>query len=252
MLIANSATFVVAVSAIVQPLEQIGAIAREHGVVFHTDAVQAAGKVPFDVHAVQADVTSVSAHKMYGPKGIGALCIRRRNPRVQVTEQISGGGHERGVRSGTLNVPGIVGFGAAAAICRTEMAVESERMLALRNRLYEQLHRSVDGMRVNGSMQHRLPNNLNVSFERLDGESLLMAIDDIALSSGAACTSAGREPSHVITALGLNDDLVRASLRFGLGRWTTEEEVDYVAAKLTRTVRHLRETAPLRPQPVES
>ena len=231
---------------VLQPLEQIGAIAGEHAIVFHTDAVQAAGKVPFDVNAVQADLVSISAHKIYGPKGIGALCLRRRNPRVQLTEQINGGGHERGLRSGTLNVPGIVGFGAAAAICKAEMAAESERLFALRNRLNDQLHRNIDDIHVNGSLRHRLPHNLNVSFERLDGESLLMAVDDIALSSGAACTSAGREPSHVLRALGLDDELVRASLRFGLGRWTTEQEIDYVVSKLTATVRHLREISPLR------
>ena len=236
---------------VLQPLEQIGVIAGEHGIVFHTDAVQAAGKVPFDVNAVQADLISISAHKIYGPKGIGALCLRRRNPRVQLTEQINGGGHERGLRSGTLNVPGIVGFGAAATICKAEMAAESERLFALRNRLNDQLHRNIDDIQVNGSMRHRLPHNLNVSFERLDGDSLLMAVDDIALSSGAACTSAGREPSHVLTALGLDDELVRASLRFGLGRWTTELEIDAVVSKLSATVRHLREISPLRAASVQ-
>jgi cysteine desulfurase len=232
---------------VLQPVAEIGAIAKEREVVFHTDAVQAAGKVPFDVSEAHAGLVSLSAHKMYGPKGIGALYVRRRNPRVLVAEQISGGGHERGFRSGTLNTPGIVGFGAAAAICREEMPAESARIRQLRDRLDRQLRENLEQIRVNGSMEHRLPHNLNVSFSNLDGDALLMAIDDVAVSSGAACTSADRAPSHVLRALGVDEELARASLRFGLGRWTTEPEIDYVATKVTEVVRHLRNISPLQP-----
>src|SRR5262245_3392651 len=237
---------------VLQPLAEIGAIATQREVVFHTDAVQAVGKVPFDVSETHAGLASLSAHKIYGPKGIGALYVRRRNPRVLLAEQISGGGHERGFRSGTLNTPGIVGFGAAAAICREEMAAEGARIRQLRDRLDRQLRESLEGIRVNGSMAHRLPNNLNVSFSNLDGDELLLAIDDVALSSGAACTSADRAPSHVLGALGLDDELARASLRFGLGRWTTEAEIDYVAKKVTSVVQHLRKTSPLQPSFAEA
>jgi cysteine desulfurase len=236
---------------VLQPVAEIGAIAMEREVVFHTDVVQAVGKLPFDVNESDAGLASLSAHKIYGPKGVGALYVRRRNPRVLVAEQISGGGHERGIRSGTLNTPGIVGFGAAAALCREEMAAESARVRQLRDRLDRQLRENLEGIRVNGSMEHRLPNNLNVSFSNLDGDELLMAIDDVALSSGAACTSADRAPSHVLRALGLDDELARASLRFGLGRWTTEAEIDYVAKKVTEVVQHLRKTSPLQPLYVE-
>jgi len=232
---------------VLQPVAEIGTVAMEREVVFHTDAVQAVGKVPFDVNETHAGLVSLSAHKIYGPKGVGALYVRRRNPRVLVAEQTSGGGHERGIRSGTLNTPGIVGFGAAAAICREEMAAESARIRQLRDRLNRQLRENLEGIRVNGSMEHRLPNNLNVSFSDLDGDALLMAIDDVALSSGAACTSADRAPSHVLRALGLDDELARASLRFGLGRWTTEAEIDYVAKKVTDVVHYLRKLSPLQP-----
>ena len=231
---------------VLQPIAEIGAVAREHGIVFHTDAVQAVGKVPFGVNDSGADLVSLSAHKMYGPKGVGALYVRRRNHRVQLTEQINGGGHERGLRSGTLNVPGIVGLGASSAICKEEMPAESERTRALRDRLSGKLHECLDGIQVNGSIAHRLPNNLNVSFARLEGESLLMAMSNVALSSGAACTSASQEPSHVLAALGLDDDLARASLRFGLGRWTTEAEVDFAAKDVVDVVGRLREMSPLR------
>jgi cysteine desulfurase len=234
---------------VIQPVDAIGTLAKHHGVLFHTDAVQAAGRIPFDVNHVQADLVSISAHKIYGPKGVGALYVRRRTPAIRIAEQIHGGGHERGVRSGTLNVPGIVGFGNAAAICRQEMAAESSRLKSLRDRLLTALQRSIDGMSVNGAMEHRLPNNLNVSFAHLEGEALLMAIDDIAVSSGSACTSASRESSHVLKAMGVADDLSRASIRFGLGRWTTEEEVDYVAWKLASIVHRLREMSPLRDAP---
>jgi cysteine desulfurase len=230
---------------VLQPVSAIGAIAKEKGVLFHTDAVQAVGKVPFNVNDVKADLASMSAHKMYGPKGVGALYVRRRNPRVLLAEQINGGGHERGMRSGTLNVPGIVGLGKAAAICRAEMPEESERLRKLRDRLNEKLHANLDELYVNGSMEHRLPHNLNVSFAYVEGESLLMGINDVAVSSGSACTSASLEPSYVLKALGAGDDLAHSSIRFGLGRFTTAEEVDYVVEKLTTVVRRLREMSPL-------
>ena len=230
---------------VLQPIAEIGAIAKQKGVIFHTDAVQAAGKVPFDVNQTKADLVSMSAHKMYGPKGVGALYVRRRNPRVLLAEQISGGGHERGMRSGTLNVTGIVGFGKAAAIAKAEMATESERLRGLRDKLSAALHASLDEIYVNGSMEHRLPHNLNISFAYVEGESLLMGINDVAVSSGSACTSASLEPSYVLKALGAGDDLAHSSIRFGLGRWSTEEEVGYVVEKLTSVVRRLREMSPL-------
>jgi len=230
---------------VLQPVAEIGAIAKEKGILFHTDAVQAAGKVPFDVNQVKADLVSISAHKMYGPKGVGALYVRRRNPRVLLAEQISGGGHERGMRSGTLNVPGIVGLGKAAEICKAEMASETERLRKLRDSLNEKFHKNLDEIYINGSMEHRLPHNLNISFAYVEGESLLMGINDVAVSSGSACTSASLEPSYVLKALGAGDDLAHSSIRFGLGRWTTQEEVDYVVDKLTNVVRRLREMSPL-------
>jgi len=230
---------------VIQPIAEIGRIARERGVVFHTDAVQGAGKVPFDVNAMNVDLASLSAHKMYGPKGVGALYVRRKNPRVLVAPIIDGGGHERGMRSGTLNVPGIVGFGKAAEICRQEMAAERARVGALRDRLNDGLHRNLDEIYVNGSMEHRAPNNLNVSFAYVEGESLLMGMSDIAVSSGSACTSATLEPSYVLKALGTGDDLAHSSIRFGLGRFNTEEEVDYVIGRVTEVVKRLREMSPL-------
>jgi cysteine desulfurase len=230
---------------VIQPVEEIGALAKEKGILFHTDAVQAVGKVPFDVNKAKADLVSMSAHKMYGPKGVGALFVRRRNPRVLLAEQISGGGHERGMRSGTLNVPGIVGLGKAAELCRLEMAGDTERLSRLRDRLNEKLHKNLDEIYINGSVEHRLPHNLNISFAYVEGESLLMGINDVAVSSGSACTSASLEPSYVLKALGAGDDLAHSSIRFGLGRWTTEEEVDYVVEKLTSVVRRLREMSPL-------
>jgi len=230
---------------VLQPIAEIGAIAKEKGILFHTDAVQAVGKIPVNVNDFKVDLLSISAHKMYGPKGVGALYVRRRNPRVLLAEQINGGGHERGMRSGTLNVPGIVGLGKASEICRNEMAAEAERLLALRERLNAGLHKNLDELYVNGSLEHRLPNNLNVSFAYVEGESLLMGINDVAVSSGSACTSASLEPSYVLKALGAGDDLAHSSIRFGLGRWTTEEEVDYVVEKLTTVVRRLREMSPL-------
>jgi len=230
---------------VIQPIAEIGAIAKEKGILFHTDAVQAVGKVPFDVTALKADLVSISAHKIYGPKGVGALYVRRRNPRVLLAEQISGGGHERGMRSGTLNVTGIVGLGKAAELCRLEMQKDTERLGKLRDRLNEGLHKNLDEIYINGSMEHRLPHNLNISFAYVEGESLLMGINEVAVSSGSACTSASLEPSYVLKALGAGDDLAHSSIRFGLGRWTTEEEVDYVIDKLTKVVRRLREMSPL-------
>jgi cysteine desulfurase len=230
---------------VLQPIAEIGAIAKEKGILFHTDGVQAVGKVPFDVNALKVDLVSISAHKIYGPKGVGALYVRRRNPRVLLAEQISGGGHERGMRSGTLNVTGIVGLGKAAELCQQEMEKDTARLRKLRDRLNEKLHESLDEIYINGSMEHRLPHNLNISFAYVEGESLLMGINDVAVSSGSACTSASLEPSYVLKALGAGDDLAHSSIRFGLGRWTTEEEVDYVVDKLTKVVRRLREMSPL-------
>jgi cysteine desulfurase len=230
---------------VIQPVAEIGRLARERRILFHTDAVQAAGKVPLDVNAINADLVSLSAHKMYGPKGIGALYVRRKDPRVLLVPVIDGGGHERGMRSGTLNVTGIVGFGKAAQIAAQEMTVESARLCALRDRLLDGLQMELDEIHVNGSMEHRLPNNLNVSFAYVEGESLLMGINDVAVSSGSACTSASLEPSYVLKALGTGDDLAHSSIRFGLGRFNTEEEVDYVIDKVASVVKRLREMSPL-------
>jgi cysteine desulfurase len=230
---------------VLQPVREIGAMCRERGVLFHTDAVQAIGKIPFNVNELKVDMASISAHKMYGPKGVGALYVRRRNPRVLLAPIIDGGGHERGMRSGTLNVASIVGFGKAAAIAKSEMADESRRLRELRDYLNDKLHKNLDEIYINGSMEHRLPHNLNISFAYVEGESLLMGINDVAVSSGSACTSASLEPSYVLKALGAGDELAHSSIRFGLGRFTTEEEVDYVAEKLTSVVRRLREMSPL-------
>jgi cysteine desulfurase len=230
---------------VIQPVAEIGRLAKERGVLFHTDGVQAFGKVPVNVIKDNIDLMSMTAHKIYGPKGVGALYVRRRNPRVQLTAQMDGGGHERGMRSGTLNTPGIVGFGAAAAICQREMAEESKRLAHLRDRLRNKLESELDEVFINGTMEHRLPNNLNMSFAYVEGESLLMGINDIAVSSGSACTSATLEPSYVLKALGVGDDLAHTSIRFGLGRFNTEEEVDYVAGRVIETVRKLRDLSPL-------
>jgi cysteine desulfurase len=229
----------------VQPMAEIAKIAKEKGVLFHSDAVQAIGKIPVNVQVDGIDVMSMTAHKLYGPKGVGALYVRRRNPRVQITAQMDGGGHERGMRSGTLNVPGIVGLGAACAIAHKEMAEESKRLQALRDRLKDKLTSALDEVYINGSWEHRLPHNLNISFNYVEGESLLMGINDIAVSSGSACTSATLEPSYVLKALGAGDDLAHSSIRFGLGRFNTVEEVDYVAAKVIDVVQKLRELSPL-------
>jgi len=230
---------------VIQPIAEIGKLLKEKGILFHTDAVQAVGKVPVNVIHDNVDLMSITAHKMYGPKGVGALYVRRKSPRVQITAQMDGGGHERGMRSGTMNVPGIVGFGKAAEICRLEMAEESKRLAHLRDKLKFKLEKELDEVYVNGSMEHRLPHNLNMSFQYVEGESLLMGINDIAVSSGSACTSATLEPSYVLKALGLGDDLAHSSIRFGLGRFTTEEEIDYTADKLIDVVKKLRELSPL-------
>jgi len=230
---------------VVQPIAEIGKLCHERNVIFHTDAVQAIGKIPVDVNAMNIDVLSLTAHKLYGPKGVGALYVRRRNPRVQISAQMDGGGHERGMRSGTLNVPSIVGFGAACEIAREEMASEAARLARLRDKLKAKMESSLDYVHVNGSMEHRLPGNLNMSFVYVEGESLLMGINEIAVSSGSACTSATLEPSYVLKALGLGDDVAHSSIRFGLGRFNTEAEVDYVADKLIDIVQKLRELSPL-------
>ncbi len=230
---------------VVQPVQEIAKIAKEKGVLFHSDAVQAIGKIPVNVAQDGIDLMSLTAHKLYGPKGVGALYVRRRNPRVQITAQMDGGGHERGMRSGTLNVPGIVGLGAACEFARKEMPEESRRLSFLRDKLKDKLLNNLDEVYINGSMEHRLPHNLNISFAYVEGESLLMGINDIAVSSGSACTSATLEPSYVLKALGAGDDLAHSSIRFGLGRFNTEEQVDYVANKVIDVVQKLRELSPL-------
>ncbi|HEX4136854.1 MAG TPA: IscS subfamily cysteine desulfurase [Bryobacteraceae bacterium] len=230
---------------VLQPVAEIGKICREKGVLFHTDGVQAIGKVPVDVNKDNIDLMSITAHKLYGPKGIGALYVRRKSPRVQLTAQMDGGGHERGMRSGTLNVPGIVGLGEACAISQREMPEESKRLQYLRDKLRSKLESELDEVYLNGSWEHRLPHSLNLSFAYVEGESLLMGINDVAVSSGSACTSATLEPSYVLKALGLGDDIAHSSIRFGIGRFNTEEEIDYVADKLINVVRKLRELSPL-------
>jgi cysteine desulfurase len=230
---------------VLQPIREIGKICHEKGVIFHTDAVQIVGKAPFNVINDNVDVASLSGHKVYGPKGVGALYVRRRNPRVQIAAQIDGGGHERGMRSGTLNVPGIVGLGKACEIAMQEMDNEAAYLRGLRDRLKAKLESELDYIHVNGSWEHRLPGNLNVSFVYVEGESLLMGINDVAVSSGSACTSATLEPSYVLKALGLGDDVAHSSIRFGLGRFNTQAEVDYVAAKVIDIVKKLRELSPL-------
>jgi len=227
------------------PIREIGAMARKHGVLLFTDATQAVGKVPVDVKADNIDLLAMTAHKMYGPKGVGALYVRRKNPRVKVTAQMDGGGHERGMRSGTLNVPGIVGFGKACELCQQEMQQDAERLGKLRDKLETALL-ALEEAYVNGSRQHRLPHVSNISFKYVEGEGLMMGFNkEIALSSGSACTSASLEPSYVLKALGLGDDLAHSSLRFGLGRITTEEQIDYTIEQVSKTVLKLREMSPL-------
>src|SRR6202034_3911806 len=230
---------------VIQPIREIGKLCHEKGVLFHTDAVQAVGKIPVNVITDNIDVLSLSGHKIYGPKGVGALYVRRRNPRVQISEQINGGGHERGMRSGTLNVPGIVGLGASCEIAGAEMEAEAKRETELRDYLRAKFEKALDYVHVNGNMEHHLPGNLNMSFVYVEGESLLMGINDIAVSSGSACTSATLEPSYVLKALGLGDDVAHSSIRFGLGRFNTKPEVDYVSDKIIDVVSKLRELSPL-------
>jgi cysteine desulfurase len=228
----------------VNPVEEIGAVVKEKGALFHIDAVQGVGKIPFDVNKARADLVSMSAHKMYGPKGVGALYVRRK-PRVRITAQIDGGGHERGMRSGTLNVPAIVGFGKAAELCQAEMASEAKRLFALRERLREGIQSQVTDTFVNGSLEHRLPGSLNISFAYVEGEAMLMGLKDVAVSSGSACTSASLEPSYVLRALGVAEEMAHTSIRFGLGRFNTEEEVDFVIQTVVGKVNKLRELSPL-------
>src|SRR5690349_15774140 len=230
---------------VLQPWAEIGKLCHERGVIFHSDATQAVGKVPIDVVKQNIDLMSISAHKMYGPKGVGALYVRRKNPRVQISPIIDGGGHERGMRSGTLNVPGIAGLGKACAIANEEMPKESCRLAGMRNRLRDKIMGRLDEVYINGSMEHRLPGNLNISFAYVEGESLLMGINDVAVSSGSACTSATLEPSYVLKALGTGDDLAHSSIRFGIGRFNTDAEIDYVADRVSETVERLRELSPL-------
>jgi len=229
----------------VQPIREIGAITRERGVLFHSDAVQGIGKVAFDVELDNVDLASITAHKMYGPKGVGALYVRRSKPRVRITAQMDGGGHEFGMRSGTLNVPGIVGLGRAAEILKQDGPVENFKIAALRDRLLSRMQAKLEDIQLNGHPTKRLPGNLNVSFSFVEGEAMLMAIKDVACSSGSACTSASLEPSYVLHAMGIGDDLAHSSIRFGLGRFTTEEEVDYVADLVIEKVNKLRDMSPL-------
>jgi cysteine desulfurase len=231
-------------TGVIQPIADIGALCRKHGVLFHTDAVQAFGKVPVDVDAHNIDILSMSAHKIYGPKGVGALYVRRRRPRVRLAPQIHGGGHERGNRSGTLNVTGIVGFGFAAKLARESMPEESARILALREELRTRLMR-IPHASLNGSFEHRLPGILNISFAYVEGESLLMGLKGIAVSSGSACTSASLEPSYVLKAMGRSDELAHSSLRITVGRFTTRDEIDYISGTIEREVARLREMSPL-------
>lgn len=230
---------------VIQPIGEIGKICKEKGVIFHTDAVQSVGKIPFDVNELNVDLVSLSGHKIYGPKGVGALYVRRRNPRVQLTPMIDGGGHERGMRSGTLNVTGIVGLGKAAELARLEMAEESERIMGLRERLRRGIMDETPDVYINGHETKRVPGNLNISFAYVEGESLLMGISDIAVSSGSACTSASLEPSYVLKALGVGEELAHSSIRFGVGRFNTEEEVDYTIGRVNEAVNRLRELSPL-------
>jgi cysteine desulfurase len=229
---------------VLQPIAEIGKLCHERGILFHTDAVQAIGKVPVNVEEQHIDLASITAHKLHGPKGIGALYVRRKNPRVELAAMIDGGGHERGMRSGTLNVPGIVGLGKACELCREEMSAEAARLRALRDRLKDKIFAGLDEVYVNGSMDQRLPGNLNLSFANVEAEPLLMGINDVAVSTGSACSSAAIEPSHVLKALGAGD-LTHGSIRFGIGRFNTQAEIDYVAARVVETVKRLRELSPL-------
>ncbi len=229
----------------IHPVAEIGQVCKARGVLFHCDATQAVGKIAIDVDAMGIDLLSASGHKIYGPKGVGCLYVRRRSPRVRLTCQMDGGGHERGLRSGTLNVPGIVGFGAAAEICRSEMHAEAARLTELRDRLHEGIADRLEEVHLNGHRTERLPNTLNLSFAYVEGEALMMRLKNLAVSSGSACTSESRDPSHVLTALGVPEDLVNSSLRFSLGRPTTREEIDFAVKEVERAVGELRELSPL-------
>jgi cysteine desulfurase len=229
---------------VLQPIEEVGKLCHERGVLFHSDATQAVGKMPVDVNRQAIDLMSISAHKMYGPKGVGALYVRRQNPRVELAPLLDGGRHERGMRSGTLNVPGIVGLGKACAIASEVMPQEACHLAGMRNRLRDHILGRLDGVFINGSMEHRLPGNLNVSFAGVDSESLLMGISEIAVSTGSACSSRALEASHVLRALGISDELAHSSIRFGIGRFNTDAEIDYVAERVCETVGRLRELAP--------
>lgn len=230
----------------IQPIAEIGAICRQKDIIFHTDACQAYGKIPIDVEAMGIDLLSCSAHKLYGPKGVGALYVRRKNPRIRRPEPVlHGGGHERGIRSGTLNVPGIVGFGKAAELCREVLGAEARQIASLRDRLWTGFSRELDDIYRNGDADHALPSILNVSFAYVEGESLMMTVDDIAVSSGSACTSASLEPSYVLKAIGVGDDLAHCSIRFSIGRFNTEAEIDYCVDRFAAGVRKLREMSPL-------
>jgi len=230
---------------VIQSISEIGAIAKERGVLFHCDATQGVGKVPVDVETMGIDLMSFSAHKIYGPKGIGALYVRKKNPRVRLAPLLDGGGHERGMRSGTLNVPAIVGFGLACALCEKEMLQEMPRLSDLRDQLRDKICKGLDSVTLNGHPTRRLPGNLNLSFAYVEGESFLMGLNEVALSSGSACTTSSLEPSYVLKSLGIGDDLAHSSIRFGLGRFNTEEEVAYVAERVVETVKRLREMSPL-------
>ncbi|MEZ5360040.1 MAG: IscS subfamily cysteine desulfurase [Candidatus Zixiibacteriota bacterium] len=230
---------------VIQPLADIGKIARDRGIIFHTDATQAVGKIPLDVNAMNIDLLSFTAHKLYGPKGVGALYLRRKNPRVRCAPLIDGGGHERGMRSGTLNVPGIVGFGKAVELAVAEMDSETRRLTGLRDKLKNIIMNGLTDVYLNGHPSERLPGNLNISFAYVEGESLLMEMNDVALSSGSACTSSTLDASHVLSALGVDEELAHSSIRFGLGRFTTDEEIEYVGNKIVGAVTRLREMSPL-------
>ena len=230
---------------VLQPIAEIGQVAKEKGVLFHCDATQGVGKVPVNVNTMGIDLMSFSAHKIYGPKGVGGLYVRRRNPRVRIAPMMDGGGHERGMRSGTLNVPGIVGLGMACEICEKEMDEERLRLTRMRLKLQDYILKSLDEVYINGHPENRLPQNLNMSFAYVEGESLLMGLKEIALSSGSACTTATLEPSYVLRALGVGSDLAHSSIRFGLGRFNTDEEVEYVGKRVVETVRRLRDMSPL-------
>jgi cysteine desulfurase len=229
----------------IHPIEEIGKVAKAAGVLFHVDAAQTAGKIAIDVEKMGIDILSISAHKMYGPKGVGGLYVRRTNPRVRLSPVVHGGGHERGFRSGTLNVPGIVGFGAAAEICLNEMETEAARVSALRDRLKNNLFSQLDEIFLNGDPLKRLPNNLNISFAFVEGEAMMMGLNEVAVSSGSACTSASLEPSYVLKAMGIGEELAHTSIRFGLGRFTTQEEIDFVTEKVVGVVKKLRDMSPL-------